>query len=98
MRDLRRLQYHDPNAPGWRVIRRLLNPLEAVNAALDSPLTSHRRRALLDVVALLLMHCAQSGRTFWAWTTEEWIWLLGRDQAEFRQHAPPGPVTKSVPI
>ncbi|MBQ9056497.1 hypothetical protein [Rhodococcus sp. (in: high G+C Gram-positive bacteria)] len=32
IRNLRRLQYHDPTAPGWRVIGRLLRPLEAVNA------------------------------------------------------------------
>ncbi|MGW7442795.1 hypothetical protein [Kitasatospora sp. NPDC054795] len=88
LRNLRRLQYHDPSAPGWRVIARLLVPLEAVNAALDSPPTPHRRRAMLDVVAVLLTRCAETGRTFWGWTEEEWFHLLGRTQAEFRQHAP----------
>ncbi|WP_329612636.1 tyrosine-type recombinase/integrase [Streptomyces brevispora] len=88
VRNLRRLQYHDPSAQGWRVIGRLLGPLEAVNAALDSPLTPHRRRAMLDVVAVLLTRCAETGRTFWGWSEQEWIHLLGRTQAEFRQHAP----------
>ncbi|MGF1338502.1 hypothetical protein ACQSMD_00025 [Streptomyces flavovirens] len=88
VRNLRRLQYHDPSAPGWRAIARLLSPLEAVNAALDSPSTPHRRRAMLDVVAMLLTQCAQSGRTFWGWTEEEWFHLLGRTQAEFRRNAP----------
>lgn len=32
LRNLRRLQYHDPAAPGWHAIARLLRPLEAVNA------------------------------------------------------------------
>jgi hypothetical protein len=54
VRNLRRLRYHDPAAPGWRVSRRLLRPVEAVNAGLDSPPTPHRRRAMLDVIALLL--------------------------------------------
>jgi hypothetical protein len=86
--NLRRLQYHDPSAPGWRVIRRLLRPLEAVNAGLDSPATAHRRRAMLDVVAVLLVRCAEVGRNFWGWTTQEWVHLLGRDLAEFRRNAP----------
>ncbi|WP_331772910.1 hypothetical protein OG948_56655 (plasmid) [Embleya sp. NBC_00888] len=52
VRNLRRLQRHDPHAPGWRVIGGPLAPLEAVNAGLDSPPTTHRRRAMLDAVAL----------------------------------------------
>jgi hypothetical protein len=56
---------------------------------LDSPPTAHRRRAMLDVVAVLLTRCADSGRTFWAWTAAEWIGLLGRSQAEFRRDASP---------
>jgi integrase len=88
VRNLRWLQYHDPSAPGWRVIGRLLRPLEAVNAGLDSPPTPHRRRAMLDVVAVLLVRCAEVGRTFWGWTVQEWVQLLGRDQAEFRRNAP----------
>lgn len=86
--NLRRLQYHDPEAPGWRVIRRLLAPMEAVNAGLDSPPTAHRRRAMLDAVAVLLTRCHNSGRTFWAWSGTEWTDLLGRTQAEFRANAP----------
>ena len=86
--NLRRLARHDPSAPGWRVIRRLLGPLETVNAGLDSPSTPHRRRAMLDVVALQLTRCAETGRTFWGWSTQEWVHMLGRDQAEFRRNAP----------
>ena len=87
VRNLRRLQYHDPTAPGWRVIGRLLRPLEAVNAGLDSPPTAHRRRAMDDAIAALLTRCVEVGKTFWGWSTEEWIHLLGRDQAEFRRNA-----------
>jgi hypothetical protein len=86
--NLRRLRCHDPSAPGWQVIRRLLRPLETVNAGLDSPLTPHRRRAMLDVVAVLLVRCAGMGRTFWGWSVQEWVDLLGRDQTEFRRNAP----------
>ena len=48
--NLRRLQRQDALAPGWSAVRRLLRPLDAVNAALDSPPTSHRRRAMADAV------------------------------------------------
>jgi len=86
--NLRRLQHHDPSAPGWSVLGRLLKPLEVVNAGLDSPPTPHRRRAMLDVVAVLLVRCAEVDRTFWGWTAQEWVHLLGHDQREFRQNAP----------
>ncbi|MER5754460.1 hypothetical protein [Streptomyces sp. NPDC002088] len=88
VQNLRRLKDHDRSAAGWRLIRRLLGPLEAVNAALDSPPTPHRRRAMLDVVAVLLTRCVETGRTFWGWTPQEWIHLLGRNQAEFHRHVP----------
>ncbi|MDQ1653159.1 MAG: hypothetical protein QOI35_2359, partial [Cryptosporangiaceae bacterium] len=70
------------------MIRRLLRPLEVVNTGLDSPLTPHRRRAMLDVIAVLLVRSAKLNRTFWGWTRPEWVHLLGRDQAEFRRHTP----------
>ena len=86
--NLRRLQRHDASASGWRVIRRLVRPIDTVNAGLDSPPTPHRRRAMLDVVAVLLVRSAELGRTFWGWTAQEWVDLLGREQSEFRRHAP----------
>lgn len=88
VRNLRRLQYHDRSAPGWTTVKRLLRPLEVVNAGLDGPVTQHRRRAMLDVVALLLLRCAKEGRTFWGWTEDEWAHLLGRDQTDFHRNAP----------
>jgi integrase len=88
VRNLRRLQYHDPHALGWQMIRRLTLPVEVVNGALDSPPTPHRRRAMLDVAALLLTRCGESGRTFWAWSHADWTDLLGRTQVEFRRQAP----------
>ena len=86
--NLRRLARHDPAAGGWQPIRRLLRPLDDAGAALDSPPTPHRRRAMLDASAVVLMRCAQTGRSYWAWTDEEWADLLGRDQNGFREAAP----------
>src|SRR5437762_3974667 len=63
--NLRRLARHDPAARGWRGIRRLLRPLDDASAALGSPSTPHRLRANNDAVAVLLLRCAESGRSFW---------------------------------
>jgi integrase len=86
--NLRRLARHDPSARGWQQIRRLLCPLDDAAAALEGPLTSHRRRAMLDATAVALMRCAETGRSYWAWTEEEWASLLGQDQDGFRKAAP----------
>lgn len=88
LENLRRLHHHDPCAPGWAVIRRLLQPLEAANASLDSPPSSHRRRAMADATAVILLRCAQVGRSYWGWSVEEWTEVIGADQAGFRRSAP----------
>ncbi|MGW1290366.1 tyrosine-type recombinase/integrase, partial [Streptomyces sp. NPDC002586] len=88
MVNLRRLARHDPAAPQWRQIRRLLRPLDDAAAALDSPPTPHRRRAMLDAGAVVLMRCAETGRSYWSWTETEWADLLGCDQHGFRKSAP----------
>ncbi len=86
--NLRRLARHDPAARGWQQIRRLLRPLDDAAAALEAPLTSHRRRAMLDATAVVLLRCAETGRSYWSWTDEEWASLLGQDQHGFRKAAP----------
>ncbi len=86
--NLRRLARCDLAAGGWQLIRRLLRPLDDAGAALESPLTSHRRRAMLVASAVVLLRCAQTGRSYWAWTDQEWAGLLGRGQDGFRTAAP----------
>jgi integrase len=86
--NLRRLARHDPAAGGWPLIGRLLRPLDDAGAALASPPTSHRRRAMLDATAVVLLRCAETGRSYWAWTDQEWAGLLGRNQDGFRRAAP----------
>jgi len=78
---LRRLGPHrDLDAAAWRTIGRLLRPLDDVNAALDHSNTFHQRRAALDAIAIVLMHCARTQRPFWSWTQSEWLALIGRTQ------------------
>jgi integrase len=86
--NLRRLARHDFASPDWQQVRRLLQPLDDATAALEGPLTPHRRRAILDATAVVLLRCAETGRSYWAWTDEEWAALLGQDQDGFRKAAP----------
>jgi integrase len=86
--NLRRLQRHDPGAAGWRHVRRLLAPLDAVNTALTCPSTPHRRRAMNDAVALILLRCAQVDRSYFGWSSPEWAEAIGQDQTAFRARAP----------
>ncbi|WP_157108009.1 hypothetical protein [Nocardia amikacinitolerans] len=66
-----------------------MRPLDDAAAALQVPVTSHRRRAMLDATAVVLLHCAQTGRAYWSWTDEEWAALIGADLHEFRTAMPP---------
>jgi hypothetical protein len=84
---LRRLGRYDRAAGEWQLIRRLLRPLDDAAAALRSPPGSHRRAAL-DASAVVLLRCAEAGRSYWAWADEEWAGLLGRDLDGFRRAAP----------
>jgi hypothetical protein len=86
--NLRRLARYDPGAQGWQQIRRLVRPLDDADAALQAPPTPHRRRAMLDATAVVLLRCAETGRSYWSWTDEQWAGLLGQDQRGFRKAAP----------
>ena len=87
--NLRRLQRQDAWAPGWSAVRRLLRPLDAANAALDSPPTSHRRRAMGDAVAVdsAALRRPRSAPTGGG-PIQEWTGLIGPDQVAFRDRAP----------
>jgi hypothetical protein len=43
---------------------------------------------MLDATAVVLLRCAETGRSYWSWTDEEWADLLGQDQLGFRKAAP----------
>jgi len=86
--NLRRLARHDPDARGWKRIRRLLRALDDASAAVQVPQTPHRRRAMLDATAVVLLHCAETGMSFWSWPDAQWAGLIGTDLHEFRAAAP----------
>jgi len=86
--NLRRLARHDPDARGWKLIRRLLRALDDASAAVQVPQTPHRRQAMLDATAVVLLHCAETGMSFWSWPDAQWAGLIGTDLHEFRAAVP----------
>lgn len=88
IRNLRRLRYHDPAAPQWAEIGRLLRPLQDINASFDTLPTMHLKRAMDDAVAVLLLRSADSRRAYWDWTDQEWLSLLGRNHKAFQSQVP----------
>ncbi|GAA2906353.1 tyrosine-type recombinase/integrase [Streptomyces mexicanus] len=88
LRNLRRLRYHDPDAPQWTVISRLIQPMRDVNASFDTPPTMHMTRAMNDAIAVVILRCADVGRAYWDWTDQEWLDLLGHSHKAFREQVP----------
>lgn len=88
--NLRRRRGYDSRAPQWNAIRRLLAPLEAVSDGfgIGPDAEYHVRRGLHDAVAVLLLRCAEMGRSYWDWTSREWLDLLGDSHAAFRRGVP----------
>ncbi|MFF3505600.1 hypothetical protein [Streptomyces sp. NPDC003247] len=88
LRNLRRLRYHNPDAPQWAVISRLIQPMQDVDASFDTPPTMHMTRAMNDAVAVVILRCADVGRAYWDWTDQEWLDLLGHSHKAFRDQVP----------
>jgi len=84
MANLRRFAGHDTSATGWTGIGRLLQPLDDVAAVLGSPPSAHCQRAMADATAVILLRCADMGRSYWSWTAQDWTRLIGVDQQAFR--------------
>ena len=71
-------------ALSWIALARLVEPLDAARVGLHHRNDARHRRAGLHAVGLVLEHCTAVGRPHWAWTTEEWIQLIGASAEEFR--------------
>ncbi|MBV9452397.1 MAG: tyrosine-type recombinase/integrase [Streptosporangiaceae bacterium] len=84
--DLRRGRCHDRDAAEWDVITRLLRPLDDAQRALGwLPATRHHRRSADDAIGMILMRCARENSSFWAWSSSEWLELIGPNSLEFQQ-------------
>ena len=70
-------------AASWKVLVHLVEPLDAVRAALHHRDDVRHRRAGLYAVGLVLEHCLVLGRPWWAWSIEEWAGLLAGSAEAF---------------
>jgi integrase len=67
----------------WKAISRLAEPLDAAREALHHDDDPAFRRAGAQAAAIILQHCADTGRSYWAWTPWDWAGLCGSSAAEF---------------
>jgi integrase len=67
----------------WRAIARLVEPLDAARAALHHDDDVCFKRAGAQAAAIVLQHCAETGRSYWGWTQWEWARLGGSSAGEF---------------
>ena len=59
-----------------------------MRSALWCPETGYYRRGVDDAIALMLLRCAEQHRTFWAWSTEDWLAMIGASAKQFTETAP----------
>ena len=60
----------------WDRLALLAEPLDEARALLHHPAAHARyRRASVHAAGLVLQHCAESGRGYWGWQTEDWAGL-----------------------
>ena len=67
----------------WHAISRLAVPLDAARDALRHDDDVRFRRAGAQAAAIVLQHCADTGRTYWAWTPWDWAGLCGSGARDF---------------
>jgi len=70
-------------AAQWKTLTRLVEPLDTVRAGLHHRDNVRFRRAGAHAVAIILQNCADTGRSYWAWTTQDWAQLCGSSVQSF---------------
>ena len=86
--DLRRRHDSSGDTLWWHAITRLLRPLDDARDALRQPDAGWHRRAADDAIAVILLRCAEVETTYWGWTSEEWLNLLGPTAERFKAAEP----------
>ncbi|MGW3471288.1 hypothetical protein ACWDKQ_23150 [Saccharopolyspora sp. NPDC000995] len=70
-------------ATSWKALSRLVEPLDTARAVLHHDDAPRFRRAGAHAAAIVLQHCADTGRSYWSWTTWDWARLCGASAEEF---------------
>ena len=64
-------------ARDWKAISRLVQPLDAARQTLHHDDDPKFRRAGAQAAAIVVQQCADTGRSYWAWTSWDWARLCG---------------------
>lgn len=72
----------------WKALARLVEPLDAARAGLHHRADARFVRAGAHAIAVILSRCAATGRSYWAWTADDWADLCGSSAAEFAAAQP----------
>jgi integrase len=67
----------------WQAVGRLSGPLDQAAAVLHHDRSDVHRRAAAHAAGIILQHCCDSGRAYWAWTGWDWARLAGPGSTEF---------------
>jgi integrase len=70
-------------SPSWAALARLAGPVDQAVAVLHQGSGKGRRRASAQAAGIILQQCADSGQSYWAWTSWDWARLAGRGRGEF---------------
>jgi len=70
-------------AAEWETLSRLVEPLDAARASLHHRDDVKFRRAGAHAVAVVLQHCVDTSRSYWAWTEWDWAGLCRGSAQEF---------------
>jgi hypothetical protein len=67
----------------WAQLTRLVRPLDDARGVLQHPAHARYRRARAHAAGLVLQHCADTGRVYWAWTPADWANLCASSAEAF---------------
>jgi hypothetical protein len=70
-------------AAGWRALSRLVGPLDTARGCLPHGEDARFRRAGAHAMAIILGNCVQTGRSYWAWTAQDWAQLCASSAETF---------------
>jgi hypothetical protein len=84
----RRPGSHDPRTPDWTAVGWLVRPLDDVHSSLWLPDNGYHYQGVNDAIAVILLRCGEGGRTFWCWTPDDWVELIGETATAFIASAP----------
>ena len=73
----------DQRTVQWEVLTRLVSPLDDARALLHHQDDARYRRASAHAAGVVLQHCADTGRSYWGWTTTDWATVCCSSAEEF---------------